>query len=232
MTQVALEGLELGYDGRPAVRGLTGAFAPGLATAIVGPNGAGKSTLLKGLAGLLPPLAGRVRREGSLAYLPQDAGVDRAFPITLEDFVALGLERRLGLFRGLGASERAALDAALADVGLAALARRPIAALSGGQFQRALFARVILEDADAILLDEPFAAQDAATADHLVDIVRRWKAEGRTLLIVLHDLALARALCDQALVLAAAPLAWGPINEALTPDVLARAQTLAAKAAA
>jgi len=86
----------------------------------------------------------------------------------------------------------------------------------------------VLEDADTILLDEPFAAQDAATVERLVEIVRRWKAEGRTLLLVLHDLALARAVCDEALVLAGEPVAWGPIADALTPETLARAQGLAA----
>jgi len=138
--------------------------------------------------------------------------------------VALGFERRLGLFRALGSAGRAGLEAAIAAVGLDGLERRPIASLSGGQFQRALFARVIAEDAPVILLDEPFAGQDSRTTADLIRVIDSWRAEGRTLLIVLHDLALARALGDETLVMARGCLAWGPTADVLTPDHLSRAQ--------
>jgi zinc/manganese transport system ATP-binding protein len=234
MASVVLENLTLGYAGRPAVRRLNGVFTPGLATAIVGPNGAGKSTLLKALAGLIPPMAGRIRLEDvgrrDIAYLPQDPGIDRGFPITLDDLVALGLQARLGLFRGVAEAQRRALAAAIASVGLSGLEARPIAALSGGQFQRALFARVLAQDCALILLDEPFAAQDARTIDHLADLVRRWSAEGRTLVLVLHDLDMARALCAETLVLAGEVVAWGPTETVLTPETLERAHALAAAA--
>jgi zinc/manganese transport system ATP-binding protein len=232
MAHVALEGLTLGYGGPPVVKGLNGAFAPDKTTAVIGPNGAGKSTLLKAMAGLIQPLSGRIRLDGlrpcDIAYLPQDSGIDRSFPITLDDLVALGLQRRLGLFGGVGVAEAQALDAAIAAVGLSGLEARPIAALSGGQFQRALFARVLAQDSAVILLDEPFAAQDARTVDHLAEVVRRWSAEGRTLVLVLHDLDMARALCSQTLVLAGEIVAWGPTEIALTPETLARAHSLAA----
>jgi zinc/manganese transport system ATP-binding protein len=235
MASVVLENLTLGYAGRPAVWRLDGVFAAGKATAIVGPNGAGKSTLLKALAGLIQPIAGRMRLDGvsrrDIAYLAQDSGIDRGFPITLDDLVALGLQARLGLFRGVGPAERRALETAIAAVGLGGLEARPIAALSGGQFQRALFARVMAQDCKLILLDEPFAAQDARTIDHLADVVRRWSAEGRTLVLVLHDLALARALCAETLVLAGEVVAWGPTATALTPETLERADVLAATSA-
>ena len=235
MASVVLENLTLGYAGRPAARRLNGVFTPGLATAIVGPNGAGKSTLLKALAGLIPPMAGRIRLEDvcrrDIAYLPQDPGIDRGFPITLDDLVALGLQARLGLFRGVAKAQRRALAAAIASVGLSGLEARPIAALSGGQFQRALFARVLAQDSALILLDEPFAAQDARTIDHLADLVRRWSAEGRTLVLVLHDLDMARALCAETLVLAGEVVAWGPTATALTPQTLERAHVLAAASA-
>ncbi len=234
VASVVLENLSLGYAGRPVVRRLDGVFAPGKTTAIVGPNGAGKSTLLKALAGLLPAISGRLRLEGAsrgdVAYLAQDSGVDRSFPITLDDLVALGLQARLGLYRGVGPTERQALEAAIAAVGLSGLEARPIAALSGGQFQRALFARVMAQDSKLILLDEPFAAQDARTVDHLADVVRRWSAEGRTLILVLHDLELARALCAETLVLAGEVVAWGPTSMTLTPQILDRAHALAAQA--
>jgi zinc/manganese transport system ATP-binding protein len=232
MASVVLENLTLGYAGRPAVLRLNGVFTPGLATAIVGPNGAGKSTLLKALAGLIRPMAGRIRLEDvgrrDIAYLPQDPGIDRGFPITLDDLVALGLQARLGLFRGVAEAQRRALAAAIASVGLSGLEARPIAALSGGQFQRALFARVLAQDCALILLDEPFAAQDARTIDHLADLVRRWSAEGRTLVLVLHDLDMARALCAETLVLAGEVVAWGPTETVLTPETLERAHALAA----
>ncbi|HEY3889313.1 MAG TPA: ATP-binding cassette domain-containing protein [Caulobacteraceae bacterium] len=232
MASVVLENLTLGYAGRPVLRRLDGVFASGKATAVVGPNGAGKSTLLKALAGLIPPIAGHLRLDGvsrrDVAYLAQDPGIDRSFPITLDDLVALGLQARLGLYRGVAAADRRALEAAIAAVGLGGLEARPIAALSGGQFQRALFARVLAQDSTLILLDEPFAAQDARTSEHLAAVVRRWSAQGRTLVLVLHDLDLARALCAETLVLAGEVVAWGPTATTLTPETLERAHALAA----
>ncbi len=229
MTAIVLDKLTLGYDGAPAVVGANGAFAMGRSTAVVGPNGSGKSTLLKALAGRIKPLDGAVRLQGltrrDIAYLPQEAGMDRDFPITLADHVALGFERRLGLFRGLGAAEQARLSQAIAWAGLSGLERRPIRDLSGGQFQRALFARVVVEDAPVILLDEPFASlDDAATAD-LVRVVDRWRAERRTLVIVLHDLGLARGLSDETLIMGRGAPAWGPTADVLTPDYPRPAQT-------
>jgi zinc/manganese transport system ATP-binding protein len=236
MTVLEVGNLAFGYGADQLFQGVTFSLEAGERAALVAPNGAGKSTLLRALAGLMPPLAGRVRLDGlarrDLAYLPQDPGVDRAFPITLDDLVALGLQRRLGLFRGVAAADRLALSAALSAVGLDGLEARPIAALSGGQFQRALFARVLAQDCGLILLDEPFAAQDARTVDHLADVVRRWSAEGRTVILVLHDLEMARALCAETLVLAGEAVAWGPTAAALTPQTLERAHVLAASRAA
>jgi len=233
MTAIVLDQLTLGYDGFPVVDGACGAFAVGRSTVIVGPNGSGKSTLLKAIAGRIRPLSGAVRLQGvaprGIAYLPQDAGIDRSFPITVADFVALGFERRLGLFRGLGPAGRASLASAIAAVGLGGLERQPIAALSGGQFQRALFARVIAEDARVILLDEPLASQDSQTSADLIGVISRWRAEGRTLVIVLHDLALARALGDETLVMARGCVAWGPTADVLTPDHLRRAHEASAR---
>ncbi len=231
MAEIRLCGLSLGYAGEPIIRAMDGAFAEGQATAVIGPNGSGKSTLIKALAGLIAPMAGRIVSKGAnrrdIAYLAQDGGVDRDFPISVEDLVALGFARRLGLFGGVGAAERERLAAAMAAVGLTGLERRPIGALSGGQFQRALFARVIVQDAPVILLDEPFAGLDARTAAALGEIVRRWADEGRTVLVALHDLDVARRLCGQALVLARQVVAWGPSSQTLTAETIERARTLA-----
>jgi zinc/manganese transport system ATP-binding protein len=228
MTAIVLTDVTLGYGGHIAVSGVSGTFANEKTTVIVGPNGSGKSTLLKALAGVRPAPSGAVDRGGlgprQIAYLPQESSVDQRFPITVADFVALGFERRLGLFGGMGAAERADLIAAIGAVGLDGLEQRPIGALSGGQFQRARFARVIAEDAPAILLDEPFAAQDTRTTSDLLKVILRWRAERRTLIIVLHDLALARTLSDETLVMAREAVAWGPTDAVLTPGHLQRAR--------
>ena len=151
---LAVEDLTVAYDREPAVHHLSGTFAPGSLTAIVGPNGAGKSSLLKALVGLLPASQGRVTRPArrdAVAYLPQQVEIDRTFPITVADTVALGLWRETGAFGRVGASGRARVAAALDRVGLAGRAGQPIGALSAGQFQRALFARLLLQDAPVIL---------------------------------------------------------------------------------
>jgi zinc/manganese transport system ATP-binding protein len=220
----------LGYERHPAVHHLDGAFnAEGL-TAVVGPNGSGKSTLLKGIAGALSPLSGRIELAGlhprEVAYLPQDNGVDRTFPITLEDLVALGFWGRRGLFGGITKADRARLAEAFSAVGLEGFEHRPVGSVSGGQLQRALFARVLLQNARLILLDEPFTALDAKTAADLTDLIQRWPREGRTVIVVLHDLSLVRQTCADTLLLAREKVAWGPTADALNPENLLRARAL------
>jgi zinc/manganese transport system ATP-binding protein len=233
MARLRLNGLSLGYAGEPVVQGLDGAFADGEATAVVGPNGSGKSTLIKALAGLIAPMGGEIvmrdLKPREIAYLAQDGGVDRDFPISVEDLIALGFQRRLGLFGGVGAAERGRLAAAIAMVGLTGLERRPIGALSGGQLQRALFARVMVQDAPVILLDEPFNGLEADATATLRAVIRRWTDEGRTVLIALHDLDMARDLCGQALVFARAVVAWGPTAQTLTAETIERARALAGR---
>ena len=231
MAAISLRNCTLGYDRRPAVHHLTGGFAPGSLTAVVGPNGAGKSTLLKGIAGLIKPLEGSVdlgrlgRRD--IAYLPQQAEIDRSFPISVLDTVLIGHWRRIGLFRGVTRALRGEALDALAAVGLDGFARRPIGSLSAGQFQRVLFARLLLQDCPVILLDEPFTAIDAKTTQDLLDVVRRWHGEKRTVVAVLHDYEQVRANFPETLLLAREPVAWGPTAEALGPANLLRARQMA-----
>ena len=231
MATIHLDGLTLAYDRHPAVHHLTGNFAPGSLTAVVGPNGAGKSTLLKALAGLIQPAEGRVtlsrlsRRE--IAYLPQQAEVDRSVPLSVLEVVSLGHWRRMGVFGGLGRSEIEAARDALTAVGLAGFEARPIGTLSAGQFQRALFARMMLQDAKVILLDEPFTAIDARTTADLLELVRRWHDEKRTVVTVLHDYDQVRRIFPQTLLLAREMVAWGPTEEALSPANLLRARAMA-----
>jgi len=214
--------LTLGYDRHPAVHHLDGAVETGSLTAVVGPNGAGKSTLFKGVVGTIKPLAGRIERNDvdpqDIAYLPQVAEIDRTFPISVYDMVAMGLWRSKGLLGGIGRKDHDTVEAAIAAVGLTGFEQRPIGTLSGGQMQRMLFARLLLQDARVIVLDEPFNAIDAKTSADLLTLVRRWHAEKRTVLAALHDLDVVKANFPQALLLAREPVAWGATAEVLTPD--------------
>lgn len=209
------------------VSDLTGSFAPGSLTAVAGPNGAGKSTLLHALCGLLPVASGRIDRGGldarAIALLPQEGRLDRSFPISCRDVVALGWTARLGLFRRIGREQYAVADRALASVGLDGLGARPIGALSAGQFQRVLFARTIVRDAPVILLDEPFSAIDATTEADLMAIVRMWHRQGRTIVAVLHDLDLIRAEFPETLLLGAGAYAWGATEDVLTISAIRQA---------
>jgi zinc/manganese transport system ATP-binding protein len=222
--------LTLGYDRHPAVHHLDGTVETGALVAVVGPNGAGKSTLFKGVVGVLKPLAGSIDRNGlnvrDIAYLPQIADIDRSFPINVYDLVAMGLWRRSGLFGGIGRREHQEIERAVAAVGLTGFEGRPISTLSGGQMQRTLFARLLLQDARVIVLDEPFTAVDAKTAADLFELVRRWHRERRTVLAALHDLELVKASFPEALLLAREPVAWGPTAEVLTADNLLKARRM------
>jgi zinc/manganese transport system ATP-binding protein len=226
---VRFRDLTLGYDRHPAVHHLDGVVAQGSLLALVGPNGAGKTTLLKGIVGLLSPLSGAIERNLSpraVAYLPQIAEIDRSFPIAVYDLVAMGLWRRAGAGGGIGKNERELIRRALATVGLEGFESRAIGTLSGGQMQRALFARLLLQDARLILLDEPFASLDAGTVADLLELIRRWHAEERTIVAVLHDYDLVRERFPEALLLARTPVAWGPTAEVLRPDNLLRARRM------
>ncbi len=224
---ILLRGLTLGYDRHPAVHHLHGTIPEGALLALVGPNGAGKSTLLKGIVGEIPCLEGGIERprKDAIAYLPQAAEIDRSFPIRVLDLVAMGLWRRLGPWRS-ARPHRDALLAALTAVGLDGFADRLIGTLSGGQFQRALFARLIVQEARVLLLDEPFTGIDGRTTADLIGLIRAWHAEGRTIVAALHDLSQVRSHFPHTLLLAREPVAWGPTDRVLTPRNLARAQSL------
>jgi len=222
--------LTLGYNRHPAVHHLNGTIEPGTLLAVVGPNGAGKSTLFRGLVGMLKPLSGTIRRNGvkprEIAYLPQAAEIDRSFPISVFDFVGMGQWRQRGAFGGIGAGARADIERVLEAVGLTGFEARPIGTLSGGQMQRVLFARLMLQDARVIVLDEPFNAIDAKTSADLIGLVHRWHDEKRTILAALHDHELVRTNFPQTLLLAREPVAWGATAEVLTADNLMKARQM------
>ncbi len=220
----------LGYDRHPAVHHLNGEIAQGALIAIVGPNGAGKSTLLRGIVGALKPLAGQIDFCGfdrnDIAYLPQTIDIDRSFPISVYDFAGMGLWRSKGIFGGIGKHEHSQIREALTNVGLDGFENRPIGTLSGGQMQRMLFARVLLQNASVIVLDEPLNAIDAKTATDLIAIVRKWHLEKRTVVAALHDIALVRSSFPETLLLARSAVAWGSTPQVLTDENLMAAQQL------
>jgi zinc/manganese transport system ATP-binding protein len=229
-TAIHLRDVTIAYDRHPAVHHVSGAFEAGALTAIVGPNGAGKSTLVKALIGELALAEGSINcgtlAQSDFGYLPQAAEIDRRFPLAVADLVMLGAWRETGAFGGASRAIAARARSALAAVELEGFERRPIVTLSAGQFQRALFARLLLQDAPAIILDEPFTAIDSRTTVHLLDIVRQWGQEGRTVIAVLHDLEQVRAHFPQTLLLAREAIAWGPTDLALSTASLAKARAM------
>jgi zinc/manganese transport system ATP-binding protein len=228
---ITLRDVTVAYRGHPAVHHVSGRFVPGSLTAVVGPNGAGKSSLLAAIMGQLPLAQGHVdlppSLKGRMAWLPQHHDVDRSFPISVQDLVALGHWRQLGSLRGLGAPHKQAVLQALAAVGLVGFEKRVISELSAGQFQRALFARVLLQDAPVILLDEPFNAIDARTTADLLALIKRWHQQQRTVIAVLHDMDQVRQHFDQALLLARRCVAWGPTAQVLDARHLSMARQMA-----
>ena len=227
---VSLRNLTVSYRQHPALHHVSGSFAPGSLTAVVGPNGSGKSTLLKSIAGLLPIEGGALTvappRE-RIAYLPQVADIDRSFPIDVRDCALLGC---WGATQAWGAVTQAMLgriDGALFSVGLEGFERRTIGSLSSGQLQRVMFARLLVQDAELILLDEPFNAIDAKTTAALLGLVRQWHRQRRTVIAVLHDDSLVRQHFPATLLLARERVGWGATGEVLTEANLRRARAMA-----
>lgn len=225
-TSLIFRDLTLGYNSHPAVHHLSGTVRRGSLTAVVGSNGSGKSTLMKGIVGVLKPMAGSctVASGQKIAYLPQQSELDRSFPARVVDLVSLGLWPKRGLLGRHTGEDQANVSRALLAVGLGGFEKRPIDTLSGGQLQRALFARVLLQDADIILLDEPFNAIDAKTVSDLIGLIKHWHGENRTVMVVVHDLDLVRQHFPETLLLARKPVAWGASRETLMPANLLQAR--------
>ncbi len=227
---VTLDNLTVSYRQHPALHHISGQLAPGSLTAVIGPNGSGKSTLLKTIMGLLRPAGGKVTvstPRKRIAYLPQQAEIDRSFPISVRDCVLLGCWSAVGAWGRVDATLLGRVDAAIHTVGLDGFEQRGIGSLSSGQFQRALFARLLVQEADLILLDEPFNAIDSRTTEALLQIIAQWHAQGRTVVAVLHDDNQVRAHFPQALLLARELVAWGETGLVLTAPHLQRARALA-----
>jgi zinc/manganese transport system ATP-binding protein len=224
---VELHNVTVSYRQHPALHHVSGQFARGTLTAVVGPNGAGKSTLLKSIVGLLPLSGGHIHcaaQPQQIGYLPQMAEIDRQFPISVQDCVALGFWNTEGAFQRIDNAQRQRLAAALQAVGLSGFEQRSIGTLSSGQLQRVLFARLLVQNAELILLDEPFNAIDSRTTTELLRLVQHWHQHGKTVIAVVHDDAQIHACFPRTLLLARQVVAWGQTSEVLTPENTARAR--------
>lgn len=225
-----IEGLTVAYDAQPVLWNVDVDLPAGCVMAIVGPNGAGKSTLLLAALGLMQPLAGRVQVFGQpmeasrhrVAYVPQRRSVDWDFPASVLDVVLMGTYGRLGWFRRPGKREREDALAALAYVEMDALANRQISELSGGQQQRVFLARAFVQQADLLLMDEPFAGVDAKTERAIVRLLHGFRDEGKTLLVVHHDLSTVREYFDRVALLNRELIACGTIADVFRDDEIQR----------
>ncbi len=187
---IVLDNLCIGYDGEAIAPPVDGRITRGNLMAIVGANGCGKSTLLKTLAGFIPPVSGKVRwqvRRPVIGWLAQRQELDQQFPLTVQDVVSQGAWPRLSLLYGMGPGMRKRIATALERVGLLSLAKAPINTLSGGQFQRMLFARILVQQAPLVMLDEPFTGVDETTTEMLMPLILDMQRHGQTVLAVLHD---------------------------------------------
>jgi ABC-type Mn2+/Zn2+ transport system ATPase subunit len=218
---VACDGVALAYGARTVLRDVTFAVGPGQRAAVLGPNGGGKTTLFRALTGELVPVAGRVRAPDRCGVVPQTERSRLDFPVSALDVALMGAVSRLPWWRRPGRADRAAARAALERVGLGELAGATFGDLSGGQRQRVLLARALVQDANVVLLDEPFSGLDTRSADLVMALLDDLAAEGRTLLVATHDVDQAR-VWDLVLCLNGAQVAFGPPEETLTLPTLER----------
>jgi manganese/zinc/iron transport system ATP- binding protein len=223
-----VEDLTVSYQHKPVLWDIDLDIAPGVLAAIVGPNGAGKSTLIKSILGLIKPSAGHIYIFGQpyrlqrqrVGYVPQRNSVDWDFPTTALDIVMMGLYGRLGWFRRPGKAEREQALSALEQVGMRALAGRQISELSGGQQQRVFLARALVQDADIYFMDEPMAGVDATTERAIISLLRELRNQGKTVIVVHHDLQTVTHYFDWMLLLNVRIIAQGPVSDVYTADNL------------
>lgn len=227
---LTLVDVTVAYHGHPAVHHVSGQFAKGSLTAIVGPNGAGKSTLLGAIAGLTRINQGAIALDNGdidhqkIAFLRQLSGINHDFPLRVLEVVAMGAWQEVGAWGAIKGKVLERVEQALVQVGMQGFEDRLIDELSVGQLQRVLFARLIVQNAPIILLDEPFSALDATTTADLLTIIHEWQRNGRTVIAVLHDLDMVKAHFPDTLLIARELIAWDKTESVLTPENLARAQ--------
>ncbi len=220
--------MTVAYHQKPVLWDIDLTVPEGKLVGIVGPNGAGKSTLIKAVLGLVPLASGRVtfygqpyaRQRHLVGYVPQRESVDWDFPVSALDVVLMGTYGRLGWFRRPGRAERGRARECLEQVGIEALAGRQIRQLSGGQQQRVFLARALAQDARFYFMDEPFAGVDAATEQAIIRLLQTLRGEGKTVLVVHHDLQTVRQYFDHVILLNMRLIAVGPTDQTFTSENL------------
>ncbi len=225
---VHVEDLTVSYHSKPVLWDIDLDIPPGVLAAIVGPNGAGKSTLIKSILGLVKKSAGHIYIHGKpyieqrsgVGYVPQRSSVDWDFPTTVSDVVTMGLYGQLGWFRRPRSKEQKQTMKALELVGMQDFANRQISQLSGGQQQRVFLARALVQNAEVYFLDEPMAGVDATTERAIVNILRELRNEGKTVVVVHHDLQTVTTYFDWMLILNVRTIAQGHVSEVYTAENL------------
>lgn len=227
---IRIENLSVSYKETLALKGISLVLQGPTITGIIGPNGAGKSTLLKSMLGIIPHeghafIDDKEMKKSlkKVAYVEQKIHIDYNFPIKVKECVSLGLYPSIPLFHTLKAKHWEKVAEALEIVGLSDYAERQISQLSGGQFQRVLIARCLVQDADYILLDEPFVGIDSVSEEIIMNTLRDLKKSGKTVLIVHHDLGKVPHYFDQVLLLNKELIAFGPTKETFTQANLKQA---------
>lgn len=221
MSTLVTDRLTVSYGPTIALEDASIEIPPGSTVAVLGPNGSGKTTLLAAIAGVIAPSGGAVAaRPASVAYLPQGAGLDRFFPASVADVVGMGRWGRRGWSRRADRADRDAIARAIAEVGLTDRAGHSYTELSVGQRQRTLLGQAIAQDADLMLLDEPYAGVDRPAAAEIRKIIDRWRDGGRTILVATHDLEAAASEYDLVLALNRRVIALGPAAEVCSEPVL------------
>ena len=225
---IIVRDLTVAYRDKPVLWDIDLTVPRGILMAIVGPNGAGKTTLIKSILGLLKVAAGQVllfgnpykKERSRIAYVPQRGSVDWEFPTSVLDVVLMGLYGKLGWFRRPGKKEKAIAREALEKVGIADLENRQIKQLSGGQQQRVFLARALVQDAELYFMDEPFQGVDAITERAIIDLLRSLREQGKTVLVVHHDLQTVPEYFDHVMLLNVRNIASGPIQDVFTIENL------------
>ena len=219
MNAIEIKNLTVAYGENIALEDLNLDIEVGSLMALVGPNGAGKSTLIKTILKFLKQITGEIKINAkTLAYVPQRNSVDWDFPTTLFDVVEMGCYGRVGLFKRVSKEEKHKVLKAIEQVGMLEFKDRQISELSGGQQQRAFIARALVQEADIYLMDEPFQGVDSTTEKSIVEILKQLKAEGKTIIVVHHDLQTVPAYFESVALINKAVIVSGKVNEVFTQE--------------